>query len=353
MIKQATKTDANLKRNNEMELFRFLFIIAIAVMHFSNSYFKSCPYYSGAYIGTEFFFLLSGFMIAKKAFCQGDALSPYQFTFQRMKKLYPDYLFAFFLLFILSLVSGAIACKDAFKTLFGYIFELLFLHASGLKCSGLLNYPTWYLSSLLIGGCMIYGLICFHQKLYLTIIAPVSVIATYSFFSANVGHMDVWGSAQILHLSDGLTRGFAAMSLGCLSYCLSSHISQFKNHVEKNFGLKLLLTLSELFCLCFVLFDSAFVADSQMDFYLILLLFIGITLSFSNITFTGQIFSQIPFLGFLGKLSYQMYVYQLFIICLFCLYLPNLGYRTGILCFLLCLIAFSLLVYQVKKLVVK
>lgn len=352
-MKQSTKADTSLKRNNEMELFRFLFIIAIAVMHFSNSYFKSCPYYQGAYIGTEFFFLLSGFMIAKKALSQKEPLSPYKFTLYRLKKLYPDYLFAFFLLFALTLVSGAIAWQDAAKTLGSYVFELLFLHASGLKCSGLLNYPTWYLSSLLIGGCIIYGLICINRKLYLTIIAPLSVLVTYSFFSANAGHMDVWGSTQLFHLSDALTRGFAAMSLGCLSYCLSSYLGQYEEQVSNNKVLKVLLTFIELFCLCFVLFDSAFVADSQMDFYFILLLFTGMTLSFSELTFTGQIFSRVPLLGLLGKISYQMYVYQLFIICIFCLYLPSLGYRTGILCFLLCLIAFSLLVYQVKRLIIK
>ncbi len=341
--------DTNKKRNNEIELFRFLFITVIAVMHFSNSYFKSCPYYQGAYIGTEFFFLLSGFMIAKKALSQREPLSPYRFTWNRLKKLYPDYLFAFFLLFVLSLVSGAIACQDGFKTLCSYIFELLFLHASGLKSFGLLNYPTWYLSSLIIGGFLIYGLICINRKLYLTIIAPLSVLVTYSFFSANVGHMDVWGSAQMFHLSDALTRGFAAMSLGCLSYCLSSYLSRQTERLSQNKAVKVLLTLTELFCLCFVFFDCAFVSDSQMDFYFILLLFVGITLSFSNLTFTGQMFSKIPFLGFLGNISYQMYVYQLFIICIFCLYLPDLGYRTGILCFILCLIIFSWLVYQIKK----
>ncbi len=325
-------------RNQEIEVFRFLFICAIAIMHFSNSYFHSAPYFSGAYIGTEFFFLVSGFMIMKAA--SAKKASPFQFTLQRMKKLYPHYLTAFFLLFITSSLAAGTNLLSSLKNLCSYCFELLFLHASGLKSFGLLNYPTWYLSSLIIGGFFLYACAYYYEKLYLTIIAPLSILVTYSFFSANTGHIDVWGGNQLLHLSDALTRGFAAMSLGALSYVLSNYLKEQNIQLPKY--LKVFFTLLELSLFAGVLAGSAYFADTQYDFYFIFLLFVGITLAFSGITYSNRLF-HFPVLSYLGKISYPMYVYQLFIICLFCLFLPNLPYMIGILSFLIIMIVFSAL----------
>lgn len=327
-------------RNQEIEIFRFLFICTIAIMHFCNSYFHSAPYFSGAYIGTEFFFLVSGFMITKAATSKKS--SPFLFTLQRMKKLYPHYLTAFFLLFITSSLVSGTGLLSSLKTLGSYCFELLFLHASGLKCSGLLNYPTWYLSALIIGGFFLYALVYYYEKFYLTIIAPLAVLVTYSFFSSTTGHMDVWGGNQLLHLSDALTRGFAAMSLGALSYTLSNYLKNRGFQLSKYF--RLFLTLLELSLFLGVLAGSAFFADTQYDFYFIFLLFAGITLAFSGITYSSRLFS-FPLFSFLGKISYPMYVYQLFVICLFCLFLPNLPYLMGVISFLAATVVFSIIMY--------
>lgn len=320
----------------EIEVFRFLFICAIAIMHFSNSYFKSAPYFSGAYIGTEFFFLLSGFMIMKAA--KAKKTTPFVFTLKRLKKLYPHYLTAFFLLFITSSIVGNTGLLASLKNLFHYSFELLFLQASGLKCFGLLNYPTWYVSSLIIGGFFLYAFAYYHEKIYLTIIAPLSVLVTYTFFSANTGHMDVWGGNQLLQLSDALTRGFAAMSLGALSYALSNYLKEQPLHLFK--PARIFFTVLELALLFGVLVGSAYFADTQYDFYFIFMLFIAITLAFSGITYNDRLFS-LSLFSYLGKISYPMYVYQLFVICLFCLFLPNLPYLIGVLSFLAVTIVFS------------
>ena len=323
-------------RNNEIEFFRFLFICTIAIMHFSNSYFKSTPYFSGAYIGTEFFFLISGYMIMKSGHTK--TLSSYAFTLSRVKKLYPHYITAFLLLFISSMIVSGSGLVQWLKKGGSYIFELLFLHASGLKSFGLLNYPTWYLSSLLIAGFFIYALIRFNEKLYLTIIAPFAVLATYSFFSANIGHLDVWGGSQFLGLSDALTRGFAAMSLGTLSYTLSNYLKIKEFSLTKR--VRVLLSLFEIFLFVGVIAGSMFSANTQQDFYYVLMLFVGITLAFSDLTYTSKLFSFRIF-TFLGKVSYPMYVYQLFIICMFCIFCSDLSYSIGIFCFLAVTFIFS------------
>lgn len=334
-------TSIKTPRNNELEIFRFLFICAIALMHFSNSYFHNCPYFSGAYIGTEYFFLLSGYMIVKAADTKED--SPFRFTFQRMKKLYPHYLSAFVLLFLITLFASDASFLDHLKSLFGYSFELFFLHGIGLKGSGLLNYPTWYLSSLLVGGFFLYGLVRLHRKLYLTVIAPLAVLVTYSFFSAQVGHLDVWGGNELLGISDALTRGFAAMSLGALSYSLSHYIQELHLNLSKT--IRAALSFLELILLFAVLIASAFIADSQYDFYFVFMMFVAITLSFSGLTDLKELCSHKLF-GFLGKISYPMYVYQLVIVCLFCLLLPNLSYKVAVVCFLAALVTFSCGAFQ-------
>lgn len=324
------------KRNNEIEFFRFLFIGAIAIMHFSNAYFKSTPYFFNAYMGTEFFFIISGFMIMKSADTRD--ISAIEFTGKRIKKLYPHYLSAFLFLFILSALTSNTGILAQIRVFFTYAFELVFLHASGLKCFPLLNYPTWYVSALLIAGFFIYALVRLHRKLYLTIIAPLAVIATYSFFSANIGSLDLWGGNHFFNLSDALTRGFAAMSLGTLSYELSKYIITKQYSPAKT--LRFLFSLLELMCLTGVFAGCIFFKDATYDFHLVLFMFIAITLAFSGLTYTSRLFSCGIF-SYLGKISYPMYVYQLFLICLFCLLLPELPYTMGILTFLVALFIFS------------
>ena len=264
--------------------------------------------------------------------------SPFSFTLHRIKKLYPHYFTAFLLLFTLTLFVSGKSLIQQLKALFGYSFELFFLHGIGLKCSGLLNYPTWYLSSLIVGGFFLYGLVRLHRKLYLTIIAPLAVLVTYSFFSAQVGHLDVWGGSELFGVSDALTRGFAAMSLGALSYSLSQYIQSLHLILKKSF--RLFLSLLEFVLLLGVLTASAFVADTQYDFYFVFMMFAAITLSFSGLTDLKKLCSH-SFFGFLGKISYPMYVYQLFIICLFCLLIPNLSYKSAVILFLPVLTVFS------------
>ncbi len=328
-------------RNNELEIFRFFFICAIALMHFSNSYFHSCPYFSAAYIGTEYFFLMSGYMIMKAADLGKG--SPFSFTFHRMKKLYPHYITGFILLFVLTLFVSHKEILEQIETLFGYGFELFFLHAVGLKGSGLLNYPTWYLSSMIVSGFFLFALVRLNRKLYLTIIAPLAVLVTYSFFSANVGHLDVWGGNQLLGISDALTRGFASLSLGALSYHLSQYIQNRNLQLGKH--LRLLLSLLEL-CLLLGVLGACFVADAhtQYDFYFVFMMFVAITLSLSGLTDLKRVFSH-PVFGFMGQISYPMYVYQLFIICLFCLLLPNLSYGSAAMVFLPTLTVFACVLY--------
>ena len=334
------------KRNNEIEFFRFLFICAISVMHFSNSYFKSTPHFSNAYIGTEFFFLISGFMIMKSA--DNTEMSAFTFTGKRIKKLYPHYLMAFLLLLLLSSLTSYTGIVALVRSLFTYAFELLFLQSLGLKCFGLLNYPAWYLSALLIAGFFIYALVRLHRKLYLTIIAPLAIVATYSFFSANIGTLDLWGGNQFLNLSDALTRGFAAMSLGSLSYELSKYIAT-KQYAPTKI-LRLLFTCVEFGILAGVFIGCIFFPASTYDFHLLLFMFIAITLAFSGLTYTTLVFS-CPLFSYLGKISYPMYVYQLFIICMFCLLSPGLTYTVGIITFLIALIIFSIVMDMIEKLI--
>jgi peptidoglycan/LPS O-acetylase OafA/YrhL len=54
--------DRQVGRNNTIELWRFMFVCAICIMHFSNSYFGASLYFSSAYVATEFFFIVSGYL---------------------------------------------------------------------------------------------------------------------------------------------------------------------------------------------------------------------------------------------------------------------------------------------------
>lgn len=52
--------------NNKIELYRFIFSIGIALMHYGN--------FDGFYIGVDFFFIVSGYLLARDVYKNGGGL---------------------------------------------------------------------------------------------------------------------------------------------------------------------------------------------------------------------------------------------------------------------------------------
>lgn len=320
-------------RNNTIEFWRFLFICAICIMHFSNSYFGASPYFSAAYVATEFFFIVSGYLLMKSFYkYRENKISAWEYTLSRAVKLYPYYIVSFIAIFVLIMVRENVNITEWIRNLGGSVWELFFLQISGLKCFRLFNYPTWYISAMLITGYFMYALLVLVEEKFIKFIMPLAMLFIYCFFSKDNGNIDVWGGAKILSISDALMRAFAGMSLGGICY----HASNLLNQKNLNQTKKILLSIGEMatYLVSFILMSQA--AHTQLDFYIIGLLAVAVTISFSGQTVVYKLFNHQIF-AWLGKLSYPMFLNQIFVINLMGIFMVGLGYRNGVVVFLLLL----------------
>lgn len=86
-----------MKKCYTLDLAKFAFTLMIAVYHLWTHYRMPGR---GGYIAVEFFFVLSGYLLAMKADLSGEQ-TVMQYTWSRIKKFYPHYLFSFLVLFFL------------------------------------------------------------------------------------------------------------------------------------------------------------------------------------------------------------------------------------------------------------
>ncbi len=330
------------KRNLGIEFWRFVFICCIACLHWSNNYFGAVPRFEAAYVATEFFFIVSGYLLVNKFYNGSEKISAWKYTFNRIKGMYFYYVCAFGVLFLYSCLEGRYLVTDIINELFGGIWELTFLHISGMRAYGLLNYPTWYISAMIIAGYFIYaGLRHFEEK-YVEIIAPLSVILIYAVFSRENQTIDVWGGSSILNISDALTRAFAGMNLGILAFFLSRAIRD--KYIENSMG-KTVLSIIEILAFVGALNIMITRQHGQSDFFAIAFLFVGISIAFSGISTFDKIFDieifNIKIFEVAGRLSFIMFLNQIFIINIVGK-IQGMSYKVAIIVYLVALTIFSM-----------
>jgi peptidoglycan/LPS O-acetylase OafA/YrhL len=326
------------RRNHAIEFWRFIYICAICIMHFSNSYFGASPYFDDAYAATEFFFIVSGYLLVMSYHKNKEnRMNAWGYTFHKAIKLYPYYLLSFIAVFVFIMISEKESIWGWIRNLGGSVWELVFLQISGLKCFRLFNYPTWYISALLIAGYFIYTLLELAEEKFIKLIMPLAVLVIYCFFSKNTGNMDVWGGAKILHISDALMRAFAGMCLGGIGY----QVNVALRHIQLNKKRRILLTIGEMAAFILVFYLIAQRGHTQVDFYVVGLLAIAVTLAFSGRTYTSILFKSRLFAWF-GKISYPMFLNQIFVIYIMGAYIKDLGYRNAVAVFMVLLILVSM-----------
>lgn len=106
-----------------IEALRFIFMLVIAVWHFS----RINPFTHG-YIAVDFFFILSGFLLyGSYVRHKYDAL---QYTIAKLKRFYPEYFIVFVVGFLLKL-SIMLRDGDAVSVLLNAMSEGLLVHSVG------------------------------------------------------------------------------------------------------------------------------------------------------------------------------------------------------------------------------
>lgn len=326
-------------KNLDLELMRFVMILAVCLLHFSEDFGGGHKGIGGGYLGVDFFFLVGGIFLAKHYDRCKSAESPViqarEYLKARLKRLYPPYLCAVVLMVMISFVRNHFSLYWLLNHLYETKWQYLFLHYLGADVLFEMR-SIWYMSVYVVISYLVYFLLAYREELFVGL-APIFFLLIMVHIYVIYGSLSMQ-SAYEGWISGGVMRGFAEMSFGTYLYCIS------REDVKKGRMLvgwkNRIVTIMEGLTLLAIIFCIRQYGFDENDFFILLLIICYIRLSFVRtqkykITWIRRV------IIWLGSLNYWMFLLHLPISRVITHLLPDLVYWEAIVIYMLSVMAVS------------
>lgn len=322
--KQSLSSNAGEGRNNAIEFLRFIFALIVLGIHATG--FVKFPdlhprieFFRNGGIGVEFFFVLSGFLMAKSAMAKptGKSLGKEttEFMGKRFMGIFPYFLYSCIVGYVIKIfvekLSGFALVEDIVMT----IPHLFFFDITGIPQRAV-NMFSWYLSAMLWAMFILYPIIRRHFEIFVRVIAPLLSV----FIMGYIFHTTykITANFEWLVVNQGILRAISAICLGCISFKLFTKI---KDLSFSKMGVFILSVFEVLGYLAAIVYSCT--RESELYYcYLVVFMAISIAITFSGKTHSKVIFKG-SFFAFLGKLSLPLYINQYYSQVLVIRYLSN------------------------------
>ena len=313
------------RKNGKVELYRFLFCIFVLLFHIQKYLlppdkikYKNdihFTFFTHGSVAVEFFFLLSGFLMAKSIY-KSRKLYPETcdkfkasdgviFLKKKYLSIFPQHIIAFIIVFISYLkVSNIDSFKEKVLALFDSIPNIFLIQMSGINFTNP-NHIEWYISCMLIAMALIYPLCKRFYINFTRYIAPISAILIIGYMIFTTKSLTGVTSWTGLSYKSTL-RAFAEISLGTTAFELSRYISEKKFTASQ----RITITVTEFICFVFVVLYMVLSFVNKYELYALIAMFLIITITFSSKTYGNKIFNN-RVCCFLGKISLPIYLSQL------------------------------------------
>ncbi len=298
-----------MKRNGAIDFWKFVFSVVILCFH--SLYFAGDETYifvDGANM-VEFFFLVSGFLMAAKLMKQKeDAMkqpvwkSTWQFLFHKIKSMCPEYYVAWAVSFLIKHMAGGLQplAKIAKHGVL-CIWELLFLRMAGFNDYNA-NGATWYISAMLCAMAVLLPFFYKNREQFLYLTAPLLAVGItgylYTASKTLRGNTDWMGLCF-----RGFLRAMAVLCIGCICYIACQKLKQ----VQLTRFARALLSAAETCGYLFALYWTYGHGTSRMQFVILLLFAVSVTISFSHQGLLAFIYDH-PVSYWLGKFSFSLFL---------------------------------------------
>lgn len=339
------RKESVISNNNSIPFWRIVFAILIVMLH--------CGYVSGAYIVVEFFFLVSGFLLAKTINERNITIK--EFVCKRVKRLYPMYILSL-ILFIL-LLEAANCTKGSFsidnylvcvvKSIIEQWKSFFMLQLFG-HSSIVINSPAWYVPALFWVSSLYFIMSKIMPKRVFLVFTSATSLCLLLLICLFVGNMDLWEN-KVLFVSEGLIRAYVDVGIGILLYNIKKWLKQRNILVNSMY-----IIITEAVAFLIIIISVIFLNHTRFDFLLLLVLSILVLVSFSkhdNRFLTSEKINKI------SKYSYGLYLnHSIFLVLLIFYGIPFEFELQGIkLIWVLCvaMICAFLNQYLVEKIMIK
>lgn len=311
-------------RNNAIEFLRFLFAVIIILFHGVGAFpiseiFPHIRLFFHGDIGVEYFFLVSGYLMAKSADKPrepGMSIGRDTATFigKKYGGIFPYHLYAFFVAFAVTAVVQRLSAGGAVKLLAHSLPNLFLLDMTGIRYT-IVNGYEWYISAMLLAMLFIYPLLRRFYSYVSYAAAPLAALLILGYMSYSYGSL-TWVTFWTGFLYKGVVRAVAIILLGVVSYVVSKKLRQLSFTRLGLFGITVLEIFGYFATICYICTDFS----EDYYFYLVFFLMLSVAITFSGKTITTKLLKG-KFFGFLGKLSLPLYLNQYYSLMLVNTYL--------------------------------
>ena len=296
-------------RNGRIEFFRFVFAVIVMIFHGKNVMDdgKIRIMFSGR-LGVEFFFLVSGYLMAAaiaKIIERGENFSvsreSEKFLLKKFLSVYPMVVVSFCIYVIFSCCIQEQSILGLMVFVIRRLPNLFLMEQTGVFLSTMNG--TWYLSSMLIAMAILFPLGIKHYRFMRRIgygLIALLVAGYMMQFAKNLsGPTTIIGDFTFR----GNLRAVSEIALGAVCF---EGASQLRKYQYTKLG-RLLLGALEAAAYAVSIGYMVFHEKSKYDFYILLLLAVGVTLTFSGCNYNFKIWDKRIF-AFLGKASLYIYL---------------------------------------------
>lgn len=265
----------------------------VALFHFTvYSHIQSVRIIQNAYLFVDFFFVLSGFVIAanyQERLAQG--FGSLRFLFLRLGRLYPLHLFTLLLFIPIDIAKDGIGPE----LLRGVVTNVLLLHGTGVNPGLWLNFPSWSISAE-FGAYIVFAVITlgFGRRLLPWIAIAIAGSAVLVLFSPH--RMDST-------YDYGLVRCLYGFALGVMCFSARDTFAWLDKPLGRHADTLVEIAAVLLLCLCLTLLDGHGVVAVATP-----VLFAGLVLLFAREQGGVSRALKVRPMLLIGTLSYSIYM---------------------------------------------
>lgn len=295
-------------RFGKISFWKFGFCILIILFHIASIYPEYRYNFLYGSIGVEFFFLVSGYFLAKKYIYYEPKENIGEETFNFMKSKIRKFIPYIILLMIVG-IPYLTFIKHYTLTEHVMTFYKIFLIPANIDTDPSIYGILWYLTTMIVVETIMFPLIVKYKKNFIYIISPIIVLLLMNYILVETKIL-VAPWVKTPFALKGILRGFLVMNLGMYLYILSEKF----NNIKLTKLSKVILPIIEIFLYLSIFYISNITnAHLKFDIFMLILLSIGLLISANpNIYLTN--FSNNKVFYFLEKLSLPMYIYQWIVI---------------------------------------
>lgn len=292
------------KRNGEIDFWKLIFSLVVVSCHAENFISSGTGYFKGGSIAVDFFFIISGVMMARSSFYkpyQGElGKDTFNFIKKKIMGFMPHIWVAWFIAFVVK-HWGRFSIVTVAKDLFNSIGELCFTINAGYY-GYLSNGATWYISAMLLLMIIIWPLMRKYGDTFFYLIAPVIVIFLMGYTYQNF--MNLKSPLKWLGFCmSSMLRGMMEICMGCIAFRVMSVLKK----VSLTTFSKTLVTLFSWAGYLGVIVYSYNHDGSTADWTLVVIIWISIILTGSEQGISFNLFSH-RFFQILGIYSFSLYL---------------------------------------------